>query len=27
VAVMLLIDLTILRPWEAGANRWRRDEA
>jgi NitT/TauT family transport system permease protein len=27
VAVMLAIDLAILRPWEAGANRWRRDEA
>ncbi|WP_232962603.1 ABC transporter permease [Paracoccus tegillarcae] len=27
VAVMLLIDLAILRPWEARANRWRRDEA
>ena len=27
VAVMLLIDLAVLRPWEAGANRWRRDEA
>lgn len=27
VAVMLAIDLMILRPWEAGANRWRRDEA
>lgn len=27
VAVMLLIDLMILRPWEARANRWRRDEA
>ena len=27
VAVMLLIDLLVLRPWEAGANRWRRDEA
>ncbi|MDQ1900550.1 ABC transporter permease [Paracoccus sp. WLY502] len=27
VAVMLLIDIAILRPWEAGANRWRRDEA
>ena len=27
VAVMLAIDLFILRPWEAGANRWRRDEA
>ncbi len=27
VAVMLAIDLLVLRPWEAGANRWRRDEA
>ena len=27
VAVMLAIDLMILRPWVAGANRWRRDEA
>ncbi|WEF25330.1 ABC transporter permease subunit [Paracoccus sp. S3-43] len=27
VAVMLLIDLAVLRPLEAGANRWRRDEA
>lgn len=27
VAVMLAIDLCILRPWEARANRWRRDEA
>ena len=27
VAVMLAIDLCILRPWEAGVNRWRRDEA
>ena len=25
VAVMLAIDLCILRPWEARANRWRRD--
>lgn len=27
VAIMLLIDLAVLRPWEARANRWRRDEA
>lgn len=27
VAVMLAVDLLVLRPWEAGANRWRRDEA
>lgn len=27
VAVMLAIDLAILRPWEARANRWRRDAA
>ncbi|MDS9466986.1 ABC transporter permease [Paracoccus sp. MBLB3053] len=27
VAVMLAIDLFILRPWERHANRWRRDEA
>lgn len=26
VAVMLAIDLFVLRPWEARANRWRRDE-
>ncbi|MBU3030932.1 ABC transporter permease [Paracoccus marinaquae] len=26
VAVMLSIDLFLLRPWEARANRWRRDE-
>ncbi|MCF3974280.1 ABC transporter permease [Paracoccus salsus] len=25
VAVMLAIDLAVLRPWEARANRWRRD--
>lgn len=25
VAVMLAIDLLLLRPWEARANRWRRD--
>lgn len=25
VGVMLTIDLAILRPWEARANRWRRD--
>ncbi len=27
VAVMLAIDLLILRPWERRANRWRRDAA
>ncbi|WP_336512320.1 ABC transporter permease [Paracoccus shandongensis] len=27
VAVMLGIDLLVLRPWEGRANRWRRDEA
>lgn len=27
VAVMLAIDLLILRPWEARANRWRSDAA
>lgn len=27
VAVMLAIDALILRPWEARATRWRRDEA
>lgn len=27
VAVMLAIDLAVLRPWEARASRWRRDEA
>ena len=27
VAVMLAIDLMILRPWEARANRWRSDAA
>lgn len=27
VAVMLLIDALILRPWEARANRWRHDDA
>ena len=27
VLVMLFIDLAILRPWEARANRWRQDEA
>lgn len=27
VAVMLAIDLFLLRPWEARASRWRRDEA
>ena len=27
IVVMLAIDLLVLRPWEAGANRWRRDEA
>ncbi|WP_295046013.1 ABC transporter permease [uncultured Paracoccus sp.] len=27
VAVMLMIDLAVLRPAEAAANRWRRDEA
>ena len=26
VAIMLLIDMLILRPWEARANRWRHDE-
>lgn len=26
IAVMLAIDLAVLRPWEASANRWRRDE-
>lgn len=26
VAVMLAIDMFVLRPWEARANRWRRDE-
>ncbi|MDO5704172.1 MAG: ABC transporter permease subunit [Paracoccus sp. (in: a-proteobacteria)] len=26
VIVMLAIDMLILRPWEAGANRWRHDE-
>ena len=25
VSVMLLIDLGILRPWQARANRWRQD--
>ena len=25
VAVMLLIDLGLLRPWQAHAGRWRRD--
>ena len=26
IAVMLAIDLFVLRPWEARANRWRHDE-
>ena len=25
VAIMMLIDLGLLRPWQARANRWRQD--
>lgn len=27
VVVMLILDAFVLRPWEAGANRWRHDDA